>query len=127
MVIEEEARRLVLVLHARYAAHLVYCATSGHYNDYDTITEWTTSKRPLGTKGGPAVDIAYQLGWDVERRLCREAPSPYLQAQAAVVWDALIAQLAIDLEFERLCLSGMDGFAEFVTANLLGLSEPLTD
>lgn len=83
-----EADRLETVIHGFFARQ----------TEETDILEFWDSKRPYGNKCIEA-SIAYNLGWDYERRLCHEYMPEWVEAEAmklhAAVFEELMKERAL--------------------------------
>lgn len=82
MPFRDEVLRLTTALHGFYARH----------GESFSLREFWESKRPYGNKD-VAASIAFNLGWDFERRLCQEALPEWVAEEALKVHAAVGAQL----------------------------------
>mgnify|MGYP003473239450 FL=1 len=66
--------------------------TESEKQEYSTLFEWTTSKRPYGTKSIEE-SIAFQLGWDRDRVLTFSAMPEFVRIEAMALHELVRTNL----------------------------------
>ena len=95
MPLEDEVRRLIVVLKGHYLSHLKH-NEQAIPQDEDVLVkellEFHGEKRPYGNKDVHA-SVAFQLGWDYKRQLCYSALPDDIAEEAESLHMAVYAEL----------------------------------